>query len=203
MKISAPVPQCPSAQKKGGRIFIISAPSGCGKTTLCRRLLKAGIGLRRSVSITTRPKRPGEIVGKDYYFVSKATFRRWIRQNRFLEWTRTYGWYYGTPKGFVGNLLKNGGDVLLSIDVKGAAKVKRVYPESVLIFILPPSLKELKERLRKRRSDNKNEIRKRLKIAKREMRFIDRYDYTVINDSVTKAVEKLKAIVIAEKYRAI
>jgi len=187
--------------KKNGKVFVVSAPSGSGKTTLCRGLLKAGAGLYPSVSATTRPKRPGEINGKDYYFMSKADFQRWIKQDKFLEWTRTYGWYYGTPKKFVGELLKKGHDVLLSIDVKGAMKIKRLYPGSVMIFIKPPSLRELKERLKGRKSDDTKEIKKRLRIVNKEMAFAGRYDYIVVNDSITKAVDALKAIVVAERRR--
>jgi guanylate kinase len=182
-----------------GKIFIISAPSGCGKTTLCDKLLNKRIGLKRSISVTTRPRRLGEISGRDYYFVSKTDFQRRIRQGRFLEWTKTYGWYYGTPKRLVNEILKNGKDVLLSIDVKGAIKVKRLYPDSVLIFILPPSLKELRGRLKKRDSENTKEIKKRLKIVRRELAFAKRYDYAVVNDSITNAASKLKTIVYAEK----
>jgi len=187
--------------EKQGRIFIISAPSGSGKTTLCDKLLASGIGLSRSISVTTRPRRAGEANGKDYFFTSKALFKKGIRQDRFLEWTRTYGWYYGTPGKFVAGLLKKGRDVLLSIDVKGAVKIKKLYPDSILIFILPPSLKELKERLKKRNSDDKKEIKKRLRIVKREISFARRYDYSVINDSVNKAVGRLKKIVVAQKRK--
>ena len=154
-----------------------------------------------SVSITTRPRRQGEANGKDYYFISKADFKKRISQNKFLEWTRTYGWYYGTPKNFVAGLLKKGRDILLSIDVKGAVNIKRLYPGSVLIFIIPPSLKELKGRLNKRKSDDKKEIKKRLRIVKRELAFADKYNYSVINDNLNNAVCKLKAIVVAERCR--
>lgn len=186
---------------KRGRIFIISAPSGCGKTTLCRKLLRSDVGLVRSVSATTRPRRKGESRGHDYYFASKADFRKGINRGRFLEWARTYGWYYGTPRRFVDRMLRRGRDVLLSIDVKGAFKVKALYPDAVLIFILPPSLKELKGRLKKRNADNKKEMEKRLKIVRRELSFTGKYDYAVVNDSIEKAVDKLRAIVIAEKNR--
>jgi guanylate kinase len=186
-------------RKSAGRIFIISAPSGSGKTTLSDKLLALRVGLTRSISVTTRPRRAGEANGKDYFFTSKALFKKGIRQNRFLEWTRTYGWYYGTPGKFVSGLLKKGRDVLLSIDVKGAVKIKKLYPDSVSIFILPPSLKELKERLKKRNSDDKKEIKKRLRIVKREISFARRYDYCVVNDSVNKAVGRLKKIVVAKK----
>lgn len=186
---------------KKGKIFIISAPSGCGKTTLCRELLKLDNKLTRSISVTTRPRRAGEKHGRDYYFTSKANFKRGIKQNRFLEWTRTYGWYYGTPKKFVQALLRKGRDVLLSIDVKGAMKVKRRYCDAVLIFILPPCKKELRKRLMRRASDDKKEIQKRLKIVNRELRFANRYDYNVVNDNVVEAVGKLKAILTAERCR--
>jgi len=189
------------ANQKVGRIFIISAPSGCGKTTLCRKLLRSDAGLVRSISATTRPRRKGESRGNDYYFASKADFQKGISRGRFLEWARTYGWYYGTPRRFVDRMLRRGRDVLLSIDVKGAFKVKALYPDAVLIFILPPSLQELKGRLKKRNADNKKEIEKRLKIVRRELSFTSKYDYAVVNDSIEKAVNKLRAIVIAEKNR--
>lgn len=186
---------------KNGKIFVISAPSGSGKTTLCRRLLESGVGLARSVSATTRPKRPGEINGRDYRFVSEGDFKKWIRQGKFLEWTKTYGWYYGTPKGPVVRLLKTGKDMLFNIDVKGAMNIKKDFPESVLIFILPPSLKELKERLKKRNADGKKEVEKRLRIAAGELAVADRYDYCVVNDRILQALQKLNAIVIAERCR--
>lgn len=186
---------------KKGKIFIISAPSGCGKTTLCRKLLRSDAGLVRSISATTRPRRRGESRGNDYYFASKADFQKGMNRGRFLEWARTYGWYYGTPRRFVDRMLGRGRDVLLSIDVKGALKVKKIYPDAVLIFILPPSLRELKGRLKKRNADNRKEMEKRLKIVRRELSFAGKYDYAVVNDSIEKAVEKLKAIVIAEKNR--
>lgn len=188
-------------QIKKGRIFIISAPSGSGKTTLCKRLLRRVAGLTHSVSMTTRPPRAGEKNKRDYYFVSKDKFQKWIKEKKLLEWTRTYGWYYGTPRENVENLLKKGKDVLLSIDVKGAACVKRIYPDSVLIFIAPPSLEELKARLQKRASDARWEIKKRLKTARKELSCAGMYDYSVINDKISQAVAKLKAIVIAERRK--
>ncbi len=186
---------------KKGKLFIISAPSGSGKTTLCKRLLALKPGLKESISMTTRPRRPGEADGRDYHFVSTAVFKKLIARGRFLEWTRTYGWYYGTPKDFVSGILKNGGDILLSIDVKGAMNVRRMHPESVLIFVLPPSIKELKARLIKRNSDVKKEIKKRLKIVKRELSYAGKYDYRVVNDNIGKALGKLRAIVIAERCK--
>ena len=186
---------------KKGRIFVISAPSGCGKTTLCNRLLKKGLGLSPSISVTTRPRREGEADGKDYFFVASKEFLKRVSQKGFLEWTRTFGWFYGTPCKSVEMLLRKGKDILLSIDVKGAMQIERLYPDSILIFILPPSLGALKDRLRKRKADDKREIDKRLRIAKKEIARSVKYDYTVVNDSVRKAVDKLESIVIAERCK--
>lgn len=186
---------------KKGRIFIISAPSGCGKTTLGSGLLNAGLGLNNSISMTTRPRRPGEEEGKDYYFVPQRKFQRLIRGKKFFEWTKTYGWYYGTPKKAVMDLLKKGKDVLLSIDVKGAMNVRRLFADTVLIFIMPPSINELKQRLNSRASDGKKEIEKRLRIVKKEISYAGKYDYNVVNDRIVNAISKLKAIVLAERCK--
>jgi len=185
-------------KKKKGIIFIVSAPSGGGKTTLCSRLLKKDAKLIASISMTTRPKRKGEVNKKDYFFVENKEFIRKIKQKGFLEWTKTYGWYYGTPRNSVDAVLKKGKDILLSIDVKGAMNVKRRMPGSILIFILPPSLKELKRRLENRKSDNTREIKKRLGIVKKELSYARRYDYCVTNDSIGKAVCKLRAMELNE-----
>jgi len=186
---------------KKGRIFIVSAPSGSGKTTLCEKLFKTDLELDDSVSMTTRPSRPGEVNGRDYYFVSKKNFLQRIKEKGFLEWTTTYGWYYGTPKDFFEKALKKGRDILLSIDVKGAMRVKRLHPEAVLIFIEPPSVSALKQRLYSRNQDGQKEIKKRLSTAKKELSFARRYDYCVINDNINSAMEKLKAIIIAERCK--
>lgn len=187
---------------KNGKVFIISSPSGGGKTTLAKRLLKAGLGLAYSVSMTTRPKRAGEKNGKDYYFVNAARFKKGIRHGEFLEWTKTYGWYYGTPRKYIAGLLHKGKSPLLIIDVKGGMKVRRALGSSAsLIFIAPPSIAELKKRLKKRASDDKKEIQKRLKIARRELSYRDKYDYCVINDSIRPAVARLKSIIRLEKKK--
>ncbi|MCX5716464.1 MAG: guanylate kinase [Candidatus Omnitrophica bacterium] len=184
---------------RAGKVFIISSPSGGGKTTLAKRLLASGLGLVQSISMTTRPKRPGEKNGRDYYFATAAQFKKGIWQNKFLEWTKTYGWHYGTPKKYVAGLLSKGKNPLLIIDVKGAMKVKKAFGErAVLIFVAPPSIAELKKRLKKRAADDKKEIAKRLRIAKRELSYIKRYDHCVVNDSVKPAVSKLKSIIRAE-----
>jgi len=184
-----------------GKLFIISAPSGCGKTTLCRRLLKRTPGMARSVSYTTRPPRKGETNGRDYIFVSKARFDKEKTAGGFLEWARNFGYYYGTPKKRVRGFLERGRDVLLAIDVKGAMKVKKARPGGVFIFILPPSVADLKKRLKQRKTDNSSEISKRIKVARRELAYAPRYDYCVINDNLARAAEKLARIVAAERNR--
>ncbi len=181
------------------KLFVVSAPSGSGKTTLCGKLLRDGIPLKQSVSATTRPPREGEKEGSDYHFVSEKYFRGAIKKNGFLEYEENFGHFYGTPKKFVEDCLKKDEDVLLSIDVKGAMKVKKAYPgQSVLIFILPPSLDALKDRLKLRRSEDSDAMAARLKLAKKEMSYRTKYDYTVVNGRLDTAYKKLKKIVLSE-----
>lgn len=181
------------------KLFIVSAPSGSGKTTLCKKLLASGLGVVDSVSMTTRLPRPGETDGGDYIFVTDAQFRRKIRSGGFLEYEENFGHLYGTPKAFIEKNLRKGTSVLLNIDVKGAMKVRRAYPaDSVLIFILPPSIKELKRRLHLRKSDSVKVIAGRLAVAKKEMSYHRRYDYRIVNDRILKAYEKLKTIIEKE-----
>jgi len=181
------------------KLFVISAPSGSGKTTLCNELLKDGLSLERSVSMTTRPPRRGERDGVDYHFVSEKYFRDTIRKRGFLEYEENFGFLYGTPKKSIGRRHKKGDNVLLSIDVKGAANVRKEYPEeSVLIFILPPSPAVLKKRLEARRSEDERAIETRLKLAKREMAYKTQYDYIIVNDRLNAAHKKLKDIVVSE-----
>ena len=187
------------AYRKVGKLFVISAPSGSGKTTMCKRLLEDNLGLVSSVSMTTRPPRAGEKNGKDYRFVSRTFFNAMIKRGGFLEHEENFGCFYGTPKKFVEENLKKGEAVLLSIDVKGAMKVRRAHPaESVFIFILPPSIKDLKERLRYRKSDGPKEIARRLRVAKKEIDYKDRYDYRIVNDNLDKAYKELKGIITSE-----
>ena len=182
------------------KLFIVSAPSGCGKTTLCNKLLEGGVGkLADSISMTTRPPRADEKNGVDYRFVSKRRFQEMIKRKAFLEYESNFGRLYGTPKKFIEKNLKKGRSVLLSIDVKGAMKVRRAYTkESVLIFILPPSLTALKKRLKERMSEDSTAMSDRLSIARREMSYKNRYDYRVVNDSLDSAYRKLKNIIIKE-----
>lgn len=173
-------------------LIVISGPSGSGKTTVCNKLLEEIPALQYSISFTTRSPRPGEEDGRDYFFISKDQFEKRIKENKFLEYATVFGNYYGTDKEWV---LSQEKDILLSIDVQGAGQVKKNYPDAVLIFLMPPSMKSLEERLRQRATDEPQEISKRLNIAKEEMAQVSNYDYTVVNDKLNEAVEKIKAII--------
>ena len=188
--------------KKKGILFIVSAPSGSGKTTLCNRLLDSVEGLSRSISMTTRSPRIGERDGMDYIFIEKEEFLKRKKKNEFLEWAKVFEEYYGTPKRYIRHLTTKGQDVLLSIDVQGAMKIKKLKMRAVYIFILPPSKAILKERLIGRSADSKREIAKRLKIAKKELSYFSRYDYVIVNSMLEPALESLRSIVIAERCRA-
>ncbi len=187
--------------KKQGILFIISAPSGSGKTTLCTRLVESVDSLYRSISMTTRAPRPGEKDGMDYIFIEKQEFIKRQKKNEFLEWAKVFSEYYGTPKKHILHMLKRGSDVLLSIDVQGAMKIKRLKLDAVYIFILPPSLAMLKERLINRSTDSKEAIRERLNIAKKEILCSQKYDYVVINNRLESALDNLRAIIIAERCK--
>lgn len=182
-------------------LFVVSAPSGSGKTTLCARLLRAVPRLTRSVSVTTRPPRRDERHGRDYWFVTEREFLHRRRRGEFLEWARVFGAYYGTRRVAVERSLRAGRDVLLSIDVQGAAQVRRRRPASVSIFILPPSLETLRRRLVARGLDQPAAIRRRLAVARREIRQAGRFDYVVVNDDLDTALERFRAIVLAERAR--
>lgn len=186
------------------KLFVVSAPSGAGKTTLCRRLLGENLPLADSVSMTTRRPRTGEHDGVDYHFVSKARFLGMVRRGEFLEYEENFGYFYGTPKKFIEDNFKKGISVLLSIDVKGAMKIRRAYREkSILVFILPPSEEILRRRLVGRMSDSRKAIAKRLAFAKKEMSYKNRYDYKIVNDKLESAYRKLKKIVASELTKSI
>ena len=180
---------------KNGRIFVISAPSGSGKTTICKKVLKKAKNLTPSVSVTTRRPRKNEKDKRDYYYVSRRSFKEKIKKGSLLEWEENFGYFYGTPKHFVMAELKKGRNLLLSIDVKGAMQVKKKFPESILIFIKPPSFKELSRRLTSRNTDKPREIAKRLKIAKAELKFMPKYNYVVTNDRLENAILKVVSII--------
>jgi len=187
--------------KRVGKIFIISGPSGSGKTTLCGRLLRSRIGLVKSVSCTTRLPRKGERARVDYIYLTEKQFKGTVKKKGFLEHACVFGKYYGTPKKPVLSATRQGKDVLLNIDVQGALQVKRAKKDAILIFILPPSFGALKQRLFRRSSDSSVQIKKRLRVAHRELRAVKQYDYAVVNDSMKEAIATLRAIIIAERCK--
>ena len=185
-------------RKSKGCLFIISAPSGTGKTTLCRKLVSSIPNLHFSVSCTTRNPRPDEKDGTDYLFISRDVFQQMIDGEEFLEWAEVHGALYGTSKKKVRELLQAGIDVLLDIDTQGAAQIRKTKQEGVFIFILPPSLQTLKERLEMRMTDSKEQVEERLKKAVVEIKSYSQYDYVIINDTIEVAFRQLKAIVISQ-----
>jgi len=182
-----------------GNLFVVSAPSGAGKTTLCQKLFKELPGIEFSVSHTTRKPREGEVHGRDYYFVSVSEFKEKIDQSEMLEWAEVHGNYYGTSKQFVTDKLNAGIDILLDIDVQGAHQVKKLIPEVITVFIMPPSLDDLSERLNRRGTDTKEVIQKRLGNALTEMREKDWYDFVIINDDLETAASEF--ISLLKKHR--
>ncbi|ADD02580.1 guanylate kinase [Thermoanaerobacter mathranii subsp. mathranii str. A3] len=189
------------SKKKKGLLIVLSGPSGAGKGTICKALMEKEKDLKLSISATTRPPRSGEIEGKNYFFKTEEEFEKMIENDSFLEWAKVYDHYYGTPKDFVLKNLDEGNDVVLEIDIQGALKIKEKFPEGIFIFILPPSMEELKNRIKKRGTETEEEIIKRFKSAYEELNYVSRYNYVVINDSIEEAVEKIRAIIIAEKCR--
>ncbi|GIW32526.1 MAG: guanylate kinase [Meiothermus sp.] len=181
-----------------GNLFVMTGASGVGKGTIRGRLLEYH-RMYYSISMTTRPPRPGERHGVDYYFVSRAEFESRISQNGFLEWAQYVDDYYGTPKEPVEEALNQGQDVLLEIEVQGALQVKQALPEAILVFIIPPSLSELRRRLLVRGTDSLPKIRKRLERAVEEIRMADRFKYVLVNDQLDKAVSDFAAIIQAER----
>uniref|UniRef100_UPI00403F9D38 guanylate kinase n=1 Tax=Paludibacterium sp. THUN1379 TaxID=3112107 RepID=UPI00403F9D38 len=184
-----------------GTIFIVVAPSGAGKTSLVAALLEAEPSVCLSVSHTTRAAREGEIDGKHYHFISHAEFETMIRQGDFLEYAEVYGNYYGTSSGWIRSRLAEGQDILLEIDWQGARQVRKVFPEAVGIFIVPPSIEELERRLRGRATDSPEVIERRLASARNEIDMIPEYDYMVVNENFERARLDLISIVRAQRLR--
>ena len=189
------------ATSRFGTIFVLSGPSGAGKTTLCNQLLSAMSDMEISVSYTTRPPRAGELRGRDYHFVEAGLFDRMRRDGEFAEWAKVHGQLYGTPRLALEECIEQGRDVLLEIDVQGAMSIRKAFGGAVLIFIVPPSLEELRRRLVARGTDKADTIRQRMVDAEPELREMQNYDYAVPNRDVAEAVVKLKAIVTAERLR--
>ena len=181
-----------------GMLVVVSGPAGVGKGTLCRALFSRTADLEYSVSVTTRAPRPGETEGKEYYFRSREDFLKMIDKHELLEWAEFCGNYYGTPKFHVESVLKRKKTILLEIDIQGGKQLKQSYPEGVYIFIVPPSLKTLSERLHHRGTESEEIIQRRLAKAEHELEDIMDYNYVVENDYVDVAVNKIKSIIIAE-----
>lgn len=184
-----------------GTLFVVSAPSGAGKTTLCREIRLRLPDLAYSVSVTTRPPRPGEIDGADFRFVGAPEFRAMLGRGEFAEWATVHGNLYGTRARALEDALTTGRDVLLDIDTQGAAQLRARYPDAVLIFILAPSVKELEQRLRERRSDMDADIERRLVRAREEIALWRQYDYLIVNRDLKEAMEQLESIILAERCR--
>ena len=180
---------------------VISAPSGAGKSTVCRKLLARDKRLRYSVSTTTRPPRKGEKNGRDYFFTDVEDFKRRIHRDEFIEWALVHDQYYGTPKRFLDDAAAAGQIVIMAIDVQGASAIRRKRPNAITVFLLPPSFRSLEERLSHRRQDSAESVHKRLAHAPEEIRQARHYDYLVVNDSLDRAVRHIESVITAERLR--
>lgn len=187
--------------KKKGSIIVISGTTCAGKGTVIHKLLETEKNMRLSVSYTSRAKRPGDVEGSTYYFVTKEEFERKIASGDFLEYAKVHDNYYGTPKLEIGELLNQGIDVILEIDVVGAMNVKKMFPEVILIFIMAPSMEVVKERIKARGGESPSQIIRRFQTAYQEINEIPKYNYVVVNDILEEAVSKVKSILISEKCR--
>ncbi|MBE6032911.1 MAG: guanylate kinase [Firmicutes bacterium] len=183
-----------------GSLFVLSGPSGAGKGTICQKLL-ADTDIHLSISMTTRQPRQGEVHGISYYFTEEEDFLARVEAGGFLEYANVFGRYYGTPRDAVLEKLNEGKDVLLEIDVQGALQVKENFPEGILIFVLPPSLEELKKRIVGRGTETEDAIATRLGKALQEISFLDRYDYYVVNDDLDQAVDEVKSIIRSQSLK--
>jgi guanylate kinase len=190
-----------SSTDRRGILFIISAPSGTGKTTLCKQLATNLPGLWHSISYSTRKPRPGEEHGREYYFIGEQTFQEMIARNEFVEWAHVYGHLYGTPWKSLTEKIDQGIDVLLEIDVQGAMQVKKRFEDSVSIFILPPSMTELRARLQTRASDTAEEIQRRLNKVKEEVWSYREYAYIVRNEDLSRSLRDLESIFWSERLK--
>ena len=184
-----------------GLLLLVSGPSGAGKGTICKALLNKNDQIKLSVSATTRKPRNGEVHGVNYFFIEKEEFTKMIENGEFLEYAQIYDNFYGTPKAAIIECLEKGQDVILEIEMQGARQIKEVYPEGVFIFVLPPSLEELKSRIVGRGTETQEEIEKRFSCAFEEINQIVNYDYFIVNEDIEKSVSDVEAIICAEKNK--
>jgi guanylate kinase len=189
--------------KTSGNLFIVTAPSGAGKTSLVSALLAGDTHVKLSISCTTRPPRPGEVNGVNYHFVTKEEFIRMLEAGEFLESAEVHGSYYGTSQKWVEEQLQAGEDILLEIDWQGAAQVRKLFPHTVSIFILPPSVEELDRRLNKRGQDSSEVIALRVSNAREEISHVGEFDYVIINDRFDEALQDLQAVIRAQRLKTV
>ena len=197
------------AKKKHGLLVVISGPSGVGKSTILRRLHKIDPKLKSSVSCTTRARRPGEAEGVQYYFITQEEFDKKVKNDELLEWAKVHEAYYGTPRKVVENRLEQGGNVVLEVDIQGAASIKdlvqhrKLKANAVFVFLIPPSVDILAFRLKRRKTEKEEEVNYRLRAAVAELQVMEKYDYIVVNDKVEETADKIKAIINVEKERVL
>jgi guanylate kinase len=184
--------------KDKGRLFVFSAPSGSGKTTIVKDVLTRFNGFVFSISATTRKKRSDEVDGVDYFFITEDEFKRKIEASEFIEWEKFYDYYYGTLKSLIEKNIERGFNTVFEVDVKGAANIKKTYPESVLIFIVPPSIEALKERLIKRNTETDADLKKRIERAEMELGFVGQFGYVVRNIDLEEAKKEVRKIIEKE-----
>jgi guanylate kinase len=189
------------ASKDKGLLFVLSAPAGCGKDTVLAEVKKADESVKQSISMTTRAPREGEADGVDYFFTTVESFEESISQNGFLEYVKYGVNYYGTPKKAIEDMIDDGKSVILKIEVEGAGNVRKIYPEAISIFIMPPSFSELSRRLKNRGTETEEDIARRLKIAETEMQRAKEYNYIVINDDLSVCVNDVLSIIKAERLK--
>ncbi|MBH0333396.1 MULTISPECIES: guanylate kinase [Brevibacillus] len=184
-----------------GLLLVLSGPAGVGKGTVCKALREVMPDLVYSVSATTRQPRPGEVEGVNYFFKSQEEFKQMIEEDALLEWAEYVGNYYGTPRQFVDDMLNEGRDVILEIEVQGALQVKKSFPQGTFLFLAPPDLNELENRIVGRGTESQEIIRKRMEVARAEIELMDHYDYVVVNDVIESACDRIQAIITAEHLK--